>query len=223
MLSTERKPKEDRRRHECPCGARWTSVARIERDSISTPPGNTGQTPPVMGVQTPGNTGSTGALYSDSGIFPVRSDSNPKASLSPERERARSNQGADFNGLLAMFCQRWERSNRRPYPVTAADRNQLGRFMRNNGNYIEGFAAMCDRYLSDRAAFLISKSGNHRLAWLVTNGLAQFGGVPRETVEQYSARLRREHEARKAASRRPPADPAVRDLIAELAKKAAVG
>lgn len=176
-------------------------------------------------MQTPANTGQTGAVYSDQKIRSGNSDSNPTASLNPNRERARSEERAEtkneFTRLLGVFCARWERSNRRPYPVTQADRNQLGRFMQQNGHYIESFAAICDRYLSDRDAFLIKRSANHTLAWLVTGGLAQFGGTPRETSTQYAARIRREHEARKAASKAPPRDPRMRDLLTALAEKVA--
>lgn len=228
ILWTERKPRATRRRHECACGARWSTVEKYERGSLhipSTPPGNTGSPPPVIPMQTPANTGSTGALYSDSGIGSGDSDPNPKASLLPNRERARSDERAEtkneFNRLLGVFCARWERSNRREYPVTPADRNQLGRFMRQQGNYIESFAAICDRYLTDRSKFLIDCSGNHRLSWLLTNGLAKFGGTPRETAEQYATRLRREHEARKAAAKAPTRDPRMRDLISMLAGKVA--
>jgi hypothetical protein len=89
--------------------------------------------------------------------------------------------------------------------------------MQQNGHYIESFEAICDRYLSDRRQFIIDRTGNHRLAWLVTTGLALYGGKPRETLEQYSARLKREHEARKRDARRPPANADMRDLIAGLA------
>lgn len=129
----------------------------------------------------------------------------------------------EFTRLLKVFCDRWQRSNRRPYPVVAADKNQLGRFMRGNGEYVESFSAICDRYLSDRTQFLITRSGNHRLSWLLTTGLAQFGGTPRETAEQYATRLRREHESRKAIGRRPPANTEMRDLIAGLAERKATG
>lgn len=230
ILWTERKPRSTRRRHECACGARWSTVEKYERGSLhipSTPTGNTGQPPPVIPMQTPANTGQTVALYSESEKSSDRSGPNPIASLPPERERARSEQRAEtkneFTRLLGVFCARWERSNHRPYPVTPADRNQLGRFMQQQGNYIESFAAICDRYLSDRDAFLIKRSANHTLAWLLTGGLAQFGGTPRETATQYAARIRREHEARKAAGKAPPRDPRMRDLLTALAEKAAVG
>lgn len=309
IIRTERAAKADRRRHECRCGIRWSSVATIEKGSItmgaatatapkgvskrtrfavlrrdgfacrycgvtgvelvldhvtplsapipegrnvddviaernsednlvtacidcnagksasigvvppaiSRPPNSVGET-----KQTAGNNASTGEVYSESGI-PVRIEDPNSGSLgNPERERARSTQGAEFVRLLKIFTDRWERSNRRAYPVTAADRNQLGRFMKHNGNYIEGFPGICDRYVSDRQQFTIQRSGNHRLAWLLTTGLAMYGGVPRETSEQYSARLRSEHETRKHAARRPPTNPAMRDLIAELAEKKAV-
>jgi hypothetical protein len=91
--------------------------------------------------------------------------------------------------------------------------------MREHGNYIESFAAMADRYLSDRRQFLMDRSGGHTLRWLVTSGLALYGGQPRESAEQYATRIRREHEQRKAQGARTPQSPEMRDLIMELANK----
>jgi hypothetical protein len=222
VIRTERGQKEDRRRHECACGVRWSTTERIERGTINTA-SNGGAAPPVIAPQASGNGGQTGELYSEIGVRSGNPDSKSGSSLLSDRERARSNEGAEFIRLLKVFCERWQRSNRRPYPVSAADKNQLGRFMKNNANYIESFADICDRYVSDRRQFIIDRSANHRLAWLVTTGLAMYGGKPRETLEQYSARTKREHEARKSDSRRPPASPDMRDLIAGLANQKAVG
>ena len=215
VVWTERKPKKDRRRRECSCGMRWTEVSTIEKGSLT--PGNRGLRPPLMEVKTPGNGTPRVPDVSESSDLSGSGDLNPISPGNPERGRARSNEGAEFVRLLRVFCERWERSNRRPYPVSAADKNQLGRFMKQSGNYIDGFAAICDRYLSDRRQFIIDRSANHRLAWLVTTGLPMYGGSPRESLEQYSARLKREHEARKLDARRPPSNAAVRDLIASLA------
>lgn len=126
-----------------------------------------------------------------------------------------------FDELLSVFCARWQRSYKRPYPVTPADRAQLGRFMQQNGNYIETFTETCDRYLSDRRDFTIARTNGHTLRWLVSNGLALYGGVPRETAEEFAARLRKEHEARKRAARKPPVK-AVRELVLRLADGKAV-
>jgi hypothetical protein len=134
--------------------------------------------------------------------------------------RARSNQGAEFVKLLGLFSQRWERSYRRPYPVVPADRAQLGRFMREHPNYLESFAAICDRYLSDRRQFVIDRSNGHCLKWLVTSGLAMYGGIPRESAEQYAARFRKEHEARKRQG--PSRSPELRSLVMDLANGKAV-
>lgn len=195
------------RQHNCrTCGVTWWSEDRLRRGSIaaiSSLPAGQGRA----------------AASSDSDLPGRKSDPNSPSSLQ-SGGRAQSKQGAEFARLLSVFCERWQRSNKRPYPVVPADRNQLGRFMQTNGQYIEGFAAMCDRYVSDRDSFTIQKSSNHTLAWLLTKGLAMYGGTPRETAEQYSARLRREHEERKVESRRPPRDPRVLDLVAELANAA---
>lgn len=222
VLWTERRQNCDRRRHECACGVRWTSVARYERGSLATP-GNSTPAPPVMAPKTPANSTPKGGVYSESAIRSGNPDPNPEVRSNPERAHARSTQGADFERLLRVFCERWQRSNKRPYPVTPADRSQLGKFMQRNGHYIATFAEICDRYLSDRRQFTIDRSGNHRLAWLVTSGLALYGGTPRETAEQYSARVRREHEERKVAARRPPEDTGMRDLIASLADQKVAG
>lgn len=197
------------RQHQCKtCGAGWWSDERVRPKSVAI------SSLPVACRQD--------TVSSDSDL-PVRNSDLKSVTSQQSDAPARSKQGAEFVRLLQVFCDRWQRSNKRPYPVVPADRNQLGRFMQMNGHYIEGFAAICDRYLSDRSTFTIQKSGNHRLAWLLTNGLAQFGGTPRETAEQYSARLRREHEVRKAESRRPVRDPRLLDLVTDLADKKAIG
>lgn len=197
------------RQHNCKtCGVTWWADERLRRGSI-------------VAISSLSVSQGKAAASSDSDLSVRNSDPNSGASLQ-SGGRARSNQGAEFTRLLQVFCDRWQRSNKRPYPVVPADRNQLGRFMQTNGHYIESFAAICDRYLSDRSQFLITRSGNHRLAWLLTSGLALYGGTPRETAEQYSARLRREHEARKAESRRPVRDPRLLDLVTELADSKAV-
>lgn len=221
VIRTERGKTEDRRRHECSCGIRWSTTERIDRDSINTS-GNSGQAPPVIAPSTSANGGPGRYLYSDSEVRSGVSDPNSGSSLLSDRERARSKPGAEFMRLLKVFCDRWQRSNRRMYPVTAADRNQLGRFMRQQANFIATFAEICDMYLSDRRQFIIDRSANHRLAWLVTTGLAMYGGTPRETAEQYSARTQREHEVRKIEARRPPENPDMRDLLAGLADSKAV-
>lgn len=92
--------------------------------------------------------------------------------------------------------------------------------MREHGNYVESFAAICDRYLSDRRQFVIDRSNGHTLKWLVTSGLAMYGGVPRESAEQFAARFRKEHEARKRQG--PSRSREMRDLVLNLANEKAV-
>lgn len=151
-------------------------------------------------------------------------DQNPIKGSLGNQARARSNGGAGFVELMQIFTSRWERSYRRPYPPTAADRNQLSRFMRTRGEYIATFAAIVDRYLADRRQFIIDRSTGHTMKWLLTSGLALYGGQPRESAEQYAARIRREHEERKQRNRAlAPQNPEMRDLIAGLADKKVAG
>lgn len=126
-----------------------------------------------------------------------------------------------FAELIAIFSKRWARSYGRPYPVSAADRNQLSRFMRDNGNYIATFEQIADRYIGDRRQFLIDRSSNHTLRWLVTTGLALYGGKPLESAEAFAARLRSEHNARKRTRALRPQNKQMQTLIAGLAEKAA--
>lgn len=198
------------RQHVCrTCGVGWWSDDRLRRGSLSA-------------ISSLSVAQGKAASSSNSSLPAEDPDLNSGASLQ-SGGRARSKQGAEFTRLLQVFCDRWQRSNKRPYPVVPADRSQLGRFMQTNGHYIEGFSAMVDRYVGDRRQFTIDRSGNHQLAWLLTKGLAMYGGTPRETAEQYSARLLREHEARKVEARLPAANAKVRDLVSELAESKAVG
>lgn len=220
VIRTVRSPDADKRRHRCGyCAARWSTTTTIDRGSLDItsfptgPAGNSGgcpQPPPANSAPPAANS----AAYSDSDLSPEISEA--------DQTRAQSEKGASFPELLGVFQKRWTYSYRRGYPVTAADRAQLGRFMREHGNYIDTFTGICDRYLSDRRQFVIDRSNGHTLKWLVTSGLAMYGGTPRESAEQYAARIRKEHEARKHKGRRPPQAAEMRELILNLANGKAV-
>jgi hypothetical protein len=232
IIRTEPSPKVDRRRHEClneQCRQRWWSADRIEKSTaqldLGISLGITGKLNDANSAKL--NDANSAPRGSYSQLEAMNSDPDPsedhKANY-PARARARprSIPGTKFTVLLEAFCARWARSYRRPYPVSAADRSQLGRFLNQHPGYIETFAEICDRYLSDRGQFLISRSGGHTLRWLVTNGLALYGGTPRESAEQHAARIRMEHEAQKRRNRaQTPVSPQMRDLIAGLAVKKA--
>lgn len=212
VLRTARSPLVDRRRHRCGCGARWSSTTTVDPGSLEIPNESTG---PVDKTPLIAPTATNSASYIRSG-----SESDQISAHLVDPARAENKNGASFAGLLQAFADRWQRSYKRPYPMTPGDRAQLGRFMRDNGNYIEAFPAICDRYLSDRRQFVIDRSSGHTLKWLVTSGLAMFGGVPRESAEQYAARLRKEHQARKRQG--PSRSPQLRELVLQLANGKAV-
>lgn len=194
-------PEHDRRRHRCfQCNARWTTIASLEPGSLEL---STELPTTPQGVDKPLRVLSDPDLRSDPDLTQGHRGI-------PAGARSKS-----FADLIVAFAARWERSYKRPYPVSPADRSQLGRFMRDHGEYIETFAAICDRYLSDRRQFVIDRSNGHTLKWLVTSGLAMYGGQPRETAEQYADRIRKEHEARKR--RGPTKSPELRALVLSLA------
>lgn len=222
IIRKEQLPKGDRRTHECGCGARWVQLGRLEQGSvrIHRQPTLPAISDPLIAPNPQAFAATNSAAHISGSGSLSDPDLDPPLSAIPIRVRARSTHGAEFERLLQVFSQRWERSYRRPYPASAADRAQLGRFMREHGNYIATFASMCDRYLSDRQQFLISRSSGHTLRWLVTSGLALYGGTPRESAEQFAARFRTEHEARKRQG--PSRSPEIRDLVASLANEKAV-
>ena len=214
MLRTARSPNVDRRRHRCAsCPARWSSTTTVDPGSLEIP--NNPSTDPVDKTPLIAPPPANSASYIRSG-----SESDQISAHLVDPARAENKKRASFDGLLATFGARWTVSYKRPYPATPGDRAQLGRFMRDHGNYIETFAAICDRYLSDRRQFVIDRSSGHTLKWLVTSGLAMFGGQPRESAEQYAARLRKEHVARKRQG--PSRSPQIRDLVLQLANGKAV-
>lgn len=227
IIRKEDAPKGDRRTHECDCGVRWVEIGRLEPGSVRVHKQSTeGAISSRQGVLlVADNPQDSGAISSASRISDpdLISESDPDLSANTIRARARSTHGAEFVRLLRVFSERWTRSYKRPYPVSSADRAQLGRFMREHPNYIDTFAAICDRYLSDRQQFLIQRTNGHTLRWLVTTGLALYGGTPRESAEQAAARFRKEHEARKRQG--PSRSPELRSLVAQLAdaKSAADG
>lgn len=210
IIRTEVTQKADKRRHQCVgCGQRWGSTARIDKISTAT---NSAQQPLLIALPTATN---SARLFSDPDLTPDQDPSIQHRDLF--RAPARSSPNAKFTVLLDVFSKRWLQSYRRPYPITPADRNQLSRFMREHPEYLDTFTDICDRYLSDRRQFLIDRSGGHTLTWLVTRGLALYGGTPRESAEQCAARMRREHEQRKARNKAMAQSPEMRDLVAMLA------
>lgn len=206
----------DRRKHRCAiCSATWRSTTTVDADSLELP-----NNLPTEPVDNP-------ALLrgaANAGVY-IRSGSESDLKISDhfvDPARAKSEKRASFADLLETFGARWTVSYKRPYPATPGDRAQLGRFMRDHGNYIESFPAICDRYLSDRRQFVIDRSSGHTLKWLVSSGLAMFGGLPRETAERYAARIRKEHEGRKRQAKRAPQSAELRELVLHLANGKAV-
>ena len=152
-------------------------------------------------------------LKAISGTDPDQSLSQVDLLANPAGARSKG-----FASLIEIFSKRWARSYGRPYPVSAGDRAQLGRFMRDHGNYCATFGEIVDRYVSDRRNFLIERSSHHTLRWLVTMGLAMYGGKPLETAEAFAARLRMEHKARKRTRALKPQSKQMQTLIAGLAE-----
>lgn len=89
---------------------------------------------------------------------------------------------------LAAFCETWKARYGTSYQPTPADKNQLGRLVRNTpkealGEFPRAFAA----YLADSSPF-VAQERRHDLAWFCTSGGFNKYRVQAPTLSQKEAR-----------------------------------
>lgn len=97
-----------------------------------------------------------------------------------------------FDRLIEVFCQTWERHYGAPYFPMPADRNQFGRLLRDIGKERAETLPVCfERYLQDQEQF-VAQSHRHSLKWFcASDGVNKY----RVTAVVVSAKEARSLEA----------------------------